>query len=368
MINALRFLSLDAIERVGEGHPGAPLGCAEIATALFARHLKFNPKDPCWFDRDRFVLSNGHGSMLLYSLLHLTGYARIGIDQIRSFRELGSYCAGHPEYDPEAGIETTTGPLGQGIANAVGMAMAEAFLRERFGSDLVDHRTYALVGDGCLQEGVGQEVISLAGHLGLGKLCFLWDDNRITDDGDIALAQSDDMPARFRLSGWHVQEVCGHDLEAVSAALSRAEADARPSMIACRTTIGLGLSRTEGQRAAHSGRVFAKDVAAARARLDWPEPPFTIPEDVVGAWRDVARRSLGPYAAWQRRLDRLDPSTRREFDRVRAGLLPEGWRQGLREYARDSSAERRRLPGIVAGGDIIEILAGTIPRIALWRP
>ena len=200
--NAIRFLSIDAIAKVGEGHPGTPLGAADTATALFARHLKFNPQDPLWFDRDRFVQSNGHGSMLLYSLLYLTGYENISLDQIKSFRELGSHCEGHPEFDPSSGIETTTGPLGQGIANAAGMAVAEAYLRNWLGSDIVDHYTYALVGDGCLQEGVGHEVISLAGHLGLGRLIFLWDDNRMTDDGGIELASRDDMLARFRLSGW----------------------------------------------------------------------------------------------------------------------------------------------------------------------
>ncbi len=291
MANAIRFLSMDAIERAGDGHPGAPLGCAEISTALFTRHLRFNPSDPNWFDRDRFVLSNGHGSMLIYSLLYLTGYERISIHEIERFRTLGSHCAGHPEYDPAAGIEVTTGPLGQGIANAVGMAVAEAFLRNWLGAVLVSHRTYALVGDGCLQEGVGQEVISLAGHLGLGGLTFLWDDNRITDDGVIDIAQGDDMCARFRLSGWHVQEVDGHDVGLVDAALQIARADARPSMIACRTMIGRGIPRVQGQRGAHGGRLFPEDLAAARAALNWPHERFVVPEAVLSAWRAAGRRS-----------------------------------------------------------------------------
>src|ERR687886_2247430 len=241
MANAIRFLSMDAIERAGEGHPGTPLGSAEITTALFTRHLKFNAADPLWFDRDRFVQSNGHGSMLIYSLLHLSGYEKITIEEIKNFRKLGSHCAGHPEIEQSCGIEVTTGLLGQGIANAVGMAVAEAFLNHMFGPELVDHHTYALVGDGCLQEGVGQEVISLAGHLRLGKLVFLWDDNCMTDDGAIDIALSDDMPARFRVSDWHVQEVDGHDPEAVSAALVLAKKDPRPSMIARPTVIGRGL-------------------------------------------------------------------------------------------------------------------------------
>ncbi len=368
MAHAIRFLSLDAIERVGEGHPGAPLGCAEIATTLFTRHLKFNPRDPAWFDRDRFVLSNGHGSMLLYALLHLTGYQNFGIHEIRNFRELGSHCAGHPEFDPHAGIETTTGPLGQGIANAVGMAIAEAFLRERFGSGLVDHRTYALVGDGCLQEGIGQEVISLAGHLRLGRLCFLWDDNLITDDGPVGLAQSDDMPARFRSSGWHVQEVDGHDPASISAALTLAGADPRPSMIACRTTIGRGLTRTEGQRAAHSGRVSAADVEAARERLHWPHPPFTVPADLLSEWREAGRRSLPDHAAWHRRVAELDPAKRLEFDRLRAGELPEGWMDKLRDYGRRAARDGLVQPGAATAADIAEILAESIPELISGSP
>lgn len=224
MAHAIRFLSMDAIERAGEGHPGTPLGAADIATALFSRHLKFNPQDPLWFDRDRFVQSPGHGSMLIYSLLHLVGYEKMGIEEIKRFRVLGSHCEGHPERDPTCGIEVTTGLLGQGIANAAGMAVAEAFLNQWLGPEIVDHFTYALVGDGCLQEGVGQEVVSLAGHLRLGKLVFLWDDNRMTDDGAIDIALGDDMPARFRVSGWHVQEVDGHDVEAVAAAIHQAKA------------------------------------------------------------------------------------------------------------------------------------------------
>jgi transketolase len=304
MANAIRFLSMDAIKHAGEGHPGTPLGAADIATALFTLHLRFNPQDPRWFDRDRFVVSNGHGSMLLYALLHLSGYETITLEDIRRFRQLGSACEGHPEYHPDRGIEVTTGPLGQGIANAAGMALAEAFLNRWLGADLVDHYTYALVGDGCLQEGVGQEVISLAGHLRLGKLVFLWDDNRMTDDGPIDLALSDDMPARFRLSHWHVQEVDGHDADAVSAAILRAKQDPRPSMIACRTIIGRGLPLVEGTRAAHSAKLDKAQTDAARAYLEWPHPPFEIPPDVLGAWRAAGRRCLPDYEAWQARVAR----------------------------------------------------------------
>jgi transketolase len=290
LANAIRFLAIDAIVRAGEGHQGVPLGMAEIATALFTRHLKFDAADPTWPDRDRVVLSNGHGSMLLYALLHLSGYARMGIEQVSTFRDFGSHCEGHPERDPASGIEVTTGPLGQGIGNAFGMAVAEAYLNARFGDGIVDHRTYAFVGDGCLQEGIGQEMISLAGHLRLGKLTLLWDDNRITDDGATDLSISEDVAARCRVAGWHVVEVDGHDVEAVSAALDAAKLDPRPSLLACRTVIARGIARLQGQRGGHSARLFAEDAAAARAQLGWPHPPFAVPADVLAVWRAAGRR------------------------------------------------------------------------------
>ncbi|MCX8004107.1 MAG: thiamine pyrophosphate-dependent enzyme, partial [Burkholderiaceae bacterium] len=270
LAHAIRFLAIDAIVRATEGHQGVPLGMAEIATALFTRHLKFNPADPTWPDRDRFVLSNGHGSMLLYALLYLTGYAAITLDEIKRFRELGSRCEGHPEYAPAHGVEVTTGPLGQGIANALGMAIAEAHLNARFGYALVDHYTYVFAGDGCLQEGVGQETISLAGHLRLSKLIVFWDDNRITDDGGTELSISEDVAARFRAAQWQVLEVDGHDIEAVSAAIALAKRDPRPSLLACRTIIARGIERLQGQRGGHSARLYPEDAEAARRLLDWP--------------------------------------------------------------------------------------------------
>ena len=368
MANAIRFLSMDAIERVGEGHPGTPLGAADTVTALFTQHLKFNPADPTWFDRDRFVESNGHGSMLLYSLLYLTGYEKISLDDIRRFRELGSHCEGHPEFDPTAGIEITTGPLGQGIANAAGMALAEAFLNRWLGPELVDHHTYALVGDGCLQEGVGQEVISLAGHLRLGKLTFLWDDNRMTDDGVIDIAASDDMLARFRLSGWHVQEVDGHDAEAVSAALTLAKRDPRPSMIACTTVIGRGLPEVEGTRAAHSARISKELTEKARKYLDWPHPPFQVPKDVLQAWRDAGRRSQPAYDAWQARLRALSLEKQRLLDRLREGRLPEGWEQPLRSFRERAGRKQAAEYGIKLSGDIVDLLADAIPELLSGAP
>ena len=364
MANAIRFLAMDAIKHAGEGHPGTPLGAADITTALFTRHLKFHAPDPLWFDRDRFVLSNGHGSMLLYAVLHLSGYAGITIEDIRRFRQLGSACEGHPERHPERGIEVTTGPLGQGIANAAGMALAEAFLNRRLGADIVDHHTYALVGDGCLQEGVGQEVISLAGHLRLGKLVFLWDDNQMTDDGPIELALSDDMAARFRLSHWHVQEVDGHDAAAVAAAMLLAKQDPRPSMIACRTIIGRGLPGIEGTRAAHSARLDQPQTDAARRYLNWPHAPFAVPGPILDAWRAAGSRSLQEYEAWHARVAALSPAKRRELDRLRDGRLPQGWQDTLHRFKSAPVVES----GIALSADMVDALAEAIPELLSGAP
>jgi transketolase len=368
LAHAIRFLAMDACERVGEGHPGTPLGAAETATALFTRHLKFNPADPLWFDRDRFVLSAGHGSMLLYALLHLSGYAGMPIEAIRSFRELGSACEGHPEYCPAHGIEATTGPLGQGVANAAGMAVAEAFLAAQLGPGIVDHRSYAIVGDGCLQEGVAQEVTSLAGHLRLGKLCWLWDDNRMTDDGAIGIAQSEDLPARFRAAHWQVLEVDGHDIEAVDAALRLARRDPRPSLIACRTVIGRGLPGVEGTRAAHSGKLTRALTDAARRALDWPCPAFEIPAEIAAAWREAGRRSLPDYDAWRGRVAALPVEKRRLLDRLREGRLPAGWEDGLRAYAGRAAAEGLTQHGWKTCGELVDLAAVAIPEMLAGAP
>jgi transketolase len=359
--DAIRFLAIDAIVRAGEGHQGVPLGMAEIATALYTRHLKFDAADPTWPDRDRVVLSNGHGSMLLYALLYLSGYERIGIEQVSTFRDFGSRCEGHPEFDIASGIEVTTGPLGQGIANAFGMAVAEAYLNARYGDGVVDHRTYAFVGDGCLQEGIGQEMISLAGHLRLGKLILLWDDNRITDDGVTGLSISEDVAARFRVADWHVVEVDGHDLEAVSAAIATAKADPRPSLVACRTVIAKGIARLQGQRGGHSAKLLPEDAARARAQLGWSAPPFEIPADVLSVWRDAGRRGQLERARWQAQVAALPPAQRAEFERIVAGELPEGWRDVLLDYKR-SALERAPLPSaIFISAEINDLLVDRMP-------
>lgn len=302
MANALRVLAMDAVQKANSGHPGMPMGMADVATVLFNRFLTLDPKAPDWPDRDRFVLSAGHGSMLLYAIHHLLGYDDMGMDQLKAFRQLGSRTAGHPEYGHAKGIEVTTGPLGQGIATAVGMALAERMAAARF-PDLTDHYTYVIAGDGCLMEGISHEAIDLAGHLGLGRLIVLWDDNRITIDGATDLSTSTDQRARFAASGWHTLAVDGHDTTAIAAAIAAAKADPRPSLIACRTVIGFGAPNKQGGHDVHGAPLGEAEIAAARLFLGWNHPPFDIPEGVRAAWGQVADRGAEARAAWRARLD-----------------------------------------------------------------
>jgi transketolase len=302
LANAIRALSMDAVEAANSGHPGMPMGMADAATALFGRHLKFDPAAPKWQDRDRFVLSAGHGSMLIYALLHLTGYARPTIDDIRNFRQLGSPCAGHPENFELEGVECTTGPLGQGLAMAVGMAMAERHLNATFGDDLVDHRTYVIAGDGCLMEGISHEAIGLAGHLKLGRLIVLWDDNRISIDGPTSLSTSEDVAKRFDAAGWHVMACDGLDHDDVDAALVAAKADPRPSLIACRTTIGFGAPKKAGTSGSHGSPLGAEEISGARKALGWDSAPFELPDDIRDAWTALGARGKAEHVAWAERL------------------------------------------------------------------
>jgi len=290
LANAIRFLAIDAVEKAKSGHPGMPMGMADVATVLFSRFLKFDPADPVWPDRDRFVLSAGHGSMLLYALLYLTGYEGVTLDELKAFRQWGSKTPGHPEYGHTPGVETTTGPLGQGIATAVGMALAERLLNARFGGDLVDHHTYVIAGDGCLMEGLSHEAISLAGHLRLNRLIVLFDDNEISIDGSTSLSCSDDQLARFQASGWSACRIDGHDPEVIAAAIGHARNNDRPSLIACRTVIGFGAPNRQGTEKAHGAPLGADEVAKTRAALDWPHQPFQIPELVIEQWRKVGAR------------------------------------------------------------------------------
>lgn len=359
MANAIRFQALDSILNAGEGHQGVPLGMAEIAATLYANHLKADPKDPLWPDRDRLVLSNGHGSMLLYALLNLAGYEPITTEALQSFRKLGSICAGHPEIEQHAGIEMTTGLLGQGICGALGMAVAEARLAAEFGPELVDHRTWAFVGDGCLQEGMGQEAISLAGHLQLSKLTFMWDDNHITDDGDTALSISEDVPARFRAAGWHVQELDGHDIAAIDAAMTTAKLDPRPSLLACRTTIARGIPRLQGQRGGHSAPLQDSDATEARARLNWPHAPFQIPANIRADWASSMARGGNAHIAWNDRLASHPKAA--EFTRWATASLPQGWDQISRNLIKGENANRAARPTIQSSGDICHHLAPALP-------
>jgi transketolase len=321
LANAIRALSMDAVQAANSGHPGMPMGMADVATLLFTRYLKFDPKRPKWADRDRFVLSAGHGSMLAYATLHLSGYARPTIQDICNFRQLHSPCAGHPENFELEGIETTTGPLGQGLATAVGMAIAERHLNAVFGDALVDHRTWVVAGDGCLMEGINHEAIGLAGHLGLGRLIVLWDDNRITIDGAVDLSSSEDVKARYLATGWHVESCDGHDFADIARAIEAAIADNRPSLIACRTIIGKGAPNKQGTSATHGAALGADEVAAAREALGWHHAPFVIPSDIAAEWAKSGERGQAASAAWDVRLS--GDAQAAEFTRRMNGDLPE---------------------------------------------
>ena len=321
MADAIRALSMDAVEAANSGHPGMPMGMADVATVLFTAHLKFDPSAPNWADRDRFVLSAGHGSMLIYSLLYLTGYAAPTIDDIRNFRQLTSPCAGHPENFLLEGVECTTGPLGQGLAMAVGMAMAERHLNAVYGDDLVNHRTWVIAGDGCLMEGINHEAIGLAGHLGLGHLNVLWDDNRITIDGATDLSTSEDIKARYTATGWHVTECDGHDFADIERALQEAKADPRPSLVACRTLIGKGAPNKQGTSATHGSPLGAAEVAAARETLGWTHEPFVIPSEILADWRGAGEPGRRAHGTWAGHLEASPHKA--EFERRMAGELPE---------------------------------------------
>lgn len=320
LASAIRALSMDAVQAANSGHPGMPMGMADVATVLFKDYIKFDPTQPKWADRDRFVLSAGHGSMLIYSLLHLTGYARPTIEDIRNFRQLHSPCAGHPENFELAGVEATTGPLGSGLATAVGMAIAERHLNAQFGDDLVDHRTWVIAGDGCLMEGINHEAIGLAGHLNLGQLIVLWDDNKITIDGSVDLSSSEDVRARYVATGWHVVSCDGHDVADVRRAIDEALADPRPSLVACATKIGYGAPNKAGTSGVHGSALGVEEVAAAREFLGWTAEPFIIPDDIAAEWRRIGSQGSDVRAAWEGRL--ADNGQKAEFERRMAGELP----------------------------------------------
>ncbi len=320
LANAIRALAMDAVQAANSGHPGMPMGMADVATVLYTKFLKFDASQPKWADRDRFILSAGHGSMLAYATLHLAGYARPTMDDIRNFRQLHSVCAGHPENTELEGVESTTGPLGQGLAMAVGMALAERHLNATFGDDLVNHRTFVIAGDGCLMEGINHEAIGLAGHLGLGRMIVLWDDNRITIDGDTDLSTSEDIPARFAATGWHTTACDGHDFADIERAINEAIADGRPSLVACRTIIGKGAPNKQGGHNVHGSPLGADEIAATREAMGWSSAPFEIPADIAAAWAEAGARGAADRAAWEGRLNAH--AQKGEFTRRMAGDLP----------------------------------------------
>lgn len=363
MANALRFLAVDAVQKAKSGHPGMPMGMADVATVLFTRFLNFNASDPAWADRDRFILSAGHGSMLLYALLHLTGYEDFSLEELKNFRQLGSKTAGHPEYGHGAGIETTTGPLGQGIANAVGMALAERMLADRFGCDLVDHNTYVIAGDGCLMEGISHEAASFAGRLGLGKLIVLFDDNGISIDGSTDLAVNDDQLMRFGACGWDVSFCDGHDPDAIAQAINGAhETQDKPSLIACKTMIGFGSPNKAGTAASHGAPLGDDEIAATREALNWPHSSFEIPEAVSSAWRRVGAMKSAKMEAWRKRLH--DSGRKAEFERLISGTLPKDWQASLQDFKRKHSAEKTKVATRKASQETLDVLAEVIPELA----
>jgi transketolase len=363
LANAIRALSMDAVQAAKSGHPGMPMGMADVATILFTRFLKHDPTTPDWPDRDRFVLSAGHGSMLLYSLLYLTGYEDITIDEIRNFRQLGSKTAGHPEFGHAAGIEMTTGPLGQGVATAVGMALAERMMAARFGEEIVDHYTYVIAGDGDLMEGISHEAASFAGHLNLSKLIVLYDDNKISIDGGTDLSWSDDVPARFASYGWDTATVDGHDPEAVAGAIVEAKLSGKPSLIACKTTIAYGSPNKKGTAGSHGAPLGDDEIALTRTELGWPHAPFEIPEELLQSWRKLGARNGDQKADWDQRHGALDEGVRSEFDRAMAGDLPGDWQAAIAAFKAELIAEKPARATRVSSGAVLEALVPAIPEL-----
>ncbi len=361
LANAIRFLAVDAIEKAKSGHPGMPMGMADVATVLFTQFLKYDAKAPRWPDRDRFVLSAGHGSMLLYALGYLTGYDDLDIEQIKSFRQLGSRTAGHPEYGHVSLAETTTGPLGQGLANAVGFALAEAMQAARWGKDVVDHFTYVIAGDGCLMEGISQEAITLAGHLKLNKLVLFWDDNHICIDGDTSLSTSDDQIKRFQAAGWNTLAIDGHDPVAIANAIATAKSSDKPTMIACRTVIGYGAPTKGGTEKVHGSPLGADEIAAARAKLSWPHEPFVTPDAILSAWRAAGSKGSTIRAAWETHLQAS--GVKDEFMRRNSGVLPVDWRKAVTDFKTKVATEKPSWATRKASQEALEVLTAAIPEL-----
>ncbi len=359
LANAIRSLAMDAVEKANSGHPGLPMGCADIATVLFTKVMKFDPSQPHWPDRDRFILSAGHGSMLLYSALYLLGYEDMTIDEVKNFRQIGARTAGHPEFGHATGIETTTGPLGQGLANSVGFAVAEAKLAAEFGADLVDHYTYVLAGDGCLMEGISQEAISLAGHLKLNKLVVIWDNNNITIDGKVSNADSTDQIARFKAVGWNTIEIDGHDQDAIEKALLAAKTSDRPTLIAAKTTIGFGAPKKAGTEKVHGAPLGAEELAGAKEALGITYPAFEIPANILDSWRAAGKRSQNLRGEWESRLSASDKKD--EFTRRMAGTLPSGFAAAMAEYKQKLAADKPKVATRKSSQMALEVINKVVP-------
>jgi len=363
LVNCIRVLTMDAVQKAHSGHPGMPMGMADVAYVLFSKFLKFNPNHPTWADRDRFILSAGHGSLLLYILNYLTGYKGITLEEIKHFRQWGYHTAGHPEMNHELGIETTTGPLGQGLANAVGFALAEKMLKADFGEKLVNHKTYVLVGDGCVAEGLSQEAISFAGHLALNNLIVLWDDNRITIDGSTDLSTSDDQCKRFEACGWFAQCIDGHDHKQIEAALTAAQHSQKPSLIACKTIIGFGSPHKAGTASCHGSPLGEEEVALTRAQLKWDAPAFEIPSPLLEEWRRMGRRHEGLYQEWIHRLETTDPEIQKNFRDRLEGNFSSSWKQPLEKAIKEIISEGYAEATRVLSQKILDIIAPCLPEL-----
>jgi len=364
MANAIRALAMDAVEQAKSGHPGMPMGMADVATVLFRDFLKFDPSDPKWPDRDRFILSAGHGSMLLYALLYLTGYEGVTLDDLKQFRQLGSKTAGHPEYGHCPGVETTTGPLGQGLANGVGMALAERMLNARYGDDLVDHHTYVIAGDGCLMEGISHEAIDLAGHLGLSKLIVLWDDNAISIDGPTALATSTDQIARFKASGWKTQQINGHDPSEIAAALEAARRSDQPAFIACNTIIGYGAPTKQGTEGVHGAPLGADEIDLARTELNWTAEPFEIPQHILSAWRALGQKGAESRQQWLRMMTLQPDGLQNGFRNAMERVLPAATLETLQLLKDEWYTEKPKLATRKASQAVLNAIAPVTPNLA----
>jgi transketolase len=363
LANCIRFLSIDAVERANSGHPGMPMGMADVATVLFTEFLKFDAKKPDWLDRDRFILSAGHGSMLLYSLLFLTGYKDIELEDLKNFRQLKSKCAGHPEFGHLEGVETTTGPLGQGVANAVGMALAERLLAARLGEDLINHKTYCIAGDGCLMEGISQEAISIAGHLQLNKLVLLWDNNSISIDGQTSLTTSENMKMRFEACGWKVLQIDGHNFDEIRKALSDAQKSDKPVMIDCKTTIAFGSPNKAGSEKSHGSPLGTDEVAQVRKKLEWESAPFVIPEELEEAWLEAGKRSRKIYKEWEEKFEKLDEKKAAELKRILKKELPEGLAKKIELLKQKFFLEKPKQATRKSSQNVLEFLTAELPEL-----